>query len=362
VSLFAFASLFFGFGLFPAAARIAALAKVDQRASIVGAALLLYIPVGAAFSVVLFAVAWVVGDAFTVEPYHELGFALAGLLGFGYPFQAAGENLARGIDRLQLSAYANVLFQALFVGGLLCLIAIDAFDAGPALVLRSVALGVSAFILAALLKPVFRHVRALAREVLVHTRRYGFQLYLGRLLSIGTYNVDVVLVGIWADSDEVGFYALAVALAGASGLPVIAAANAMFVRMAHAPRIERRWLVSAAGAGGAIALVGTVLASPAVDLVFSDRYADVVPLLAPLLVAQAIRGVTTVYNVFLSAHGRGAELRNAGLVLTVSNLVLIFALIPPFGAMGAAVASLVALTINYGAHVLFYRRSLRGTA
>jgi O-antigen/teichoic acid export membrane protein len=81
-------------------------------------------------------------------------------------------------------------------------------------------------------------------------------------------------------------------------------------------------------------------------------------LVLPLALAQCVRGVTTIYNTFLSAHGRGVELRNAGLVLTLSNLVFNFALIPSFGASGAAWASLLALVANFIAHVVFYRRSL----
>jgi O-antigen/teichoic acid export membrane protein len=54
----------------------------------------------------------------------------------------------------------------------------------------------------------------------------------------------------------------------------------------------------------------------------------------------------------------GRELRNAGLVLTMSNVVLNVALIPPFGGTGAAWASFVALLANFGAHVVGYRRAL----
>jgi len=49
---------------------------------------------------------------------------------------------------------------------------------------------------------------------------------------------------------------------------------------------------------------------------------------------------------------------NAGLVLTISNLILNFALIPPFGAMGAAWASFAALLANLAAHRVGYRRAL----
>jgi O-antigen/teichoic acid export membrane protein len=72
--------------------------------------------------------------------------------------------------------------------------------------------------------------------------------------------------------------------------------------------------------------------------------------------AEAMRGTTGLYNAFLTAHARGRELRNAGMVLTISNVILNFALIPPFGAAGAAWASVLALVANLGAHIIGYRR------
>ena len=90
---------------------------------------------------------------------------------------------------------------------------------------------------------------------------------------------------------------------------------------------------------------------------FSARYVAAAGLVLPLALAQYVRGITGLFNTFLSAHGRGREMRNAGLVLTVSNLVFNFALIPPFGARGAAWASLLALLANLVAYVAFYRRS-----
>jgi O-antigen/teichoic acid export membrane protein len=105
-----------------------------------------------------------------------------------------------------------------------------------------------------------------------------------------------------------------------------------------------------------------VTAPPVVHAVFGSSYAAVAALAVPLALAQAVRGATSIYNSFLSAQARGRELRNAGLVLTISNLVLNFALIPPYGAMGAAWASLLALVANLVAHIVSYRRSVRELA
>jgi O-antigen/teichoic acid export membrane protein len=96
-----------------------------------------------------------------------------------------------------------------------------------------------------------------------------------------------------------------------------------------------------------------------IRLAFSPRYAPAAALVLPLALAQAVRGVTSLYNTFLSSHGRGRQLRNTSFVLTGSNLIFNFALIPPFGAAGAAWASLAALVVNLAAYVVFYRRTLR---
>lgn len=65
-----------------------------------------------------------------------------------------------------------------------------------------------------------------------------------------------------------------------------------------------------------------------------------------------------MYNSFLSAQARGRDLRNAAFILTSFNIALNFALIPSYGAKGAAWASLVALVANLAAHIFYYRRTV----
>jgi O-antigen/teichoic acid export membrane protein len=322
-----------------------------------GAALILYLPIGIAFSLTSFAASFAVDDVFNVQVGD--GLALAALLGVAYPFAFSGQQLAQGSDRLHVSSIGSVIFQASFIAFLAFTVwASGGLGTTGALVTRSLAMLVAGTVVAAWLRPLFTRVRPLCEQIIREARDYGVHVYVGRLLSIGTYNMDVLLIGLWASADEVGYYALAAAIAGAAGLPVIAVSTALFARTAHQSRIDRRLVLGSAGVGTVLALVAMLLAGPFIRVVYSDRYADAIPLLAPLLAAQTVRGVTRVYNIFLSAHGRGRELRNAGLVLTASNLALNFALIPPYGATGAAWASLGALAINLVAHIVFYRRSL----
>ncbi len=355
-SLLFFVALFFEFGLFLPAARLAAIADGRERREVVGSALLMYLPVGAAFSATIFVLSFWVDGWFHVDAGGAL--AVAAVPAIGFPLIFVLQQLAQGVDRLHVASVATVAAQFLLVTLLSLQLALGrGLSASSALVLRSLALLIASVCCALWLRPLYTGGRRWTRELVGQAREWGFQLFVGRVLSIGTYNMDVLMLGLWTNARAVGLYALAGSVATASGLPVIGMASALFARMAREPAIERRWLVRAVAIGAPCALAAWLLAEPVIRVFFSARYVAAAALVLPLALAQFVRGVTGIFNTFLTAHGRGADLRNAGLVLSLSNLVLNFALIPPFGAQGAAWASLLALVANLIAHAVVYRRS-----
>jgi O-antigen/teichoic acid export membrane protein len=356
LSVLFFAALFFEFGLLFPAGRLAALAGGGESRNIVGAALLVYLPIGVLFAGTIFALSFWIDGWFNVHSGHAL--RVAAPVAIAFPFPLVLQQIAQGVDRLHVASAATASAQFVFVALLaLRLVGGDGMTAASGLLLRSLGLLLAMIGAALWLRPTFHAVARWTRRLAREARQWGFQLFIGRVLSIGTYNMDVLMLGVWTTSRSVGFYVLAGAVAAASGLPVTGAAAALFARMAHAPAIAQRWLVVAAVVGTGCALAAWLLAEPAIRVVFSARYLPAATLVLPLALAQLVRGVTGIFNTFLSAHGRGRELRNAGFVLTLSNIAFNFALIPPYGAKGAAWASLLALVANLVAHVVFYRRA-----
>jgi O-antigen/teichoic acid export membrane protein len=355
VSLLFFVAILFEFGLFVPAARLTATMDSRDRRDVVGAALMAYLPVGAAFSATVILLSFWVDGWFNVDAGQALRIAAPAAIAF--PFVLVLQQLTQGLDRLHVTSVATAGTQMLLVVLLAVWLGLGGGLSTPsALVLRAVALLIASVGGALWLKPAFGAVARWSRELVRQAREWGFQLFLGRVLSIGTYNMDVLMLGIWTTSRWVGFYVLAGSLATASGLPVSGMAAALFARMAREPVIPRRWLIVATAMGAACAAAAWLLADPVIRVFFTPRYLPAVGLVLPLAVAQLVRGVTGIFNTFLSAHGRGHDLRNAGLVLTLSNLAFNFVLIPPFGAQGAAWASLFALIANLIAHAVFYRR------
>jgi O-antigen/teichoic acid export membrane protein len=174
--------------------------------------------------------------------------------------------------------------------------------------------------------------------------------------------MDVLMLAALTHPGVVALYSVAGTIANGAGLPIIGLGSAVFSRVVHEDRLQRRWLVVAWLFGIACVVPLWLLARPIITLIFSSRYAGAAQLLAPLVLAQAVRGVTTIYNIFLAAHGKGTELRRTAVVLTAANVVFNVGLIPPFGALGAAWASFLALMVNLGAHIYYYRRVARAAA
>jgi O-antigen/teichoic acid export membrane protein len=357
LSLLQFVALFFEFGLALPAARIAARSSAVARRQVVTASLATFAPIAVMFSLFMF------GLSFTIDAWSHAhaGAALraTAVISAVYPFQVISLQLCQGLDRLHVASITNV------IGQLSAVVALAGFIlAGHhltielALWIRAGGLLLSSLLLVAWLRPDHRNLRSQTAAIIRQAREYGFAVYIGRVLSTATYNMDVLMIGILASASSVGLYTLADALARLMLLPTIGATAALFPRMVRNDRIPPIWvrITAAVGALGVIGLVA--LGPPGINLVFSSRYRGASSFLLPLGLAEATRGVTLVYNAFLGAQARGRELRNTGFILTGSNLVLNFSLIPLFGAIGAAWASFAALVANLIAHIVYYRQTV----
>jgi O-antigen/teichoic acid export membrane protein len=355
ISFATLVAVVFDFGLFTSASRRLARSDPGDRREILGAVLVAFFPLAALTSAAMFGLSFVVDGAFHAHAGSIL--RIGSVFAWAWTFPLLGELIAKGTDRLHVFSISNLVGSVGLVLSLLGFVALGVhFSAELAYLVLNVTFVVSMVMLWAWLKPRFQRVRIRIRQFLADTRAWAFQVYVGRFFSIGTYNMDVLMVAWFSDAKSTGYYSLAAALAGFMGLPMMGLSAALFPKMARVDSIDRRW-VAAAWAIGALALVAVLLVvPPLVNLVFSKNYGPVSGLAIPLVLATGVRGVTTVYNTFMSAHARGREMRNVAFILTGSNLAFNFALIPPLGATGAAWASLLALLVNYAAYVTYYRR------
>ncbi len=359
INLLVFLSLFFELGMFYPASQLITRATGQEAKALTGASILLWIGSSALFTTFLLALTLGPLQAlFEVEVTDQLR-SVAPLAGAWIATQLT-VLLAQGHGRLHVfsasSAGSSVLLLACVYG----VLASDTRDnATLMLVLYGAASLTGSLACLAWFRPTFHSVGSSSRSILAQTRAWGLKLFVGRVLSMATYRLDVLMLGMFAGGAPVANYVLATALTAPVSLPGIASSTALFQRLASSARINRNWLVLplllAVGATLLLAVVGSDL----VDLLFPENYAGVSTLLLPLSLAAILQGTTSLFNKFLAAHRQGRELRTSALWLTAANITLNVLLIPPFAAAGAAWASVLALVVNLLAHLFGYRRSVQ---
>ncbi|GAB3255501.1 hypothetical protein GCM10027425_15610 [Alteromonas gracilis] len=176
---------------------------------------------------------------------------------------------------------------------------------------------------------------------------FGWRGQIGGLVTLLNLRLDFAILGALAGPAVLGVYAVASKFAELLRLPGTALTWVTYPRLAGLPaeeadRLARRMLWPAAAVVVAAAVPTYALIGPVVRLLYGAEFEDAIGLARLLVVGMLLAGAAGVASGWL--YGRGRPGRNSvalgvGLVLTV---VLDLALIPAYGAWGAAVASTVA--------------------
>jgi O-antigen/teichoic acid export membrane protein len=182
--------------------------------------------------------------------------------------------------------------------------------------------------------------RALLRESI----GFGVRAWLGNLATFLTFRADYLIMGFLATEAALGFYAVAVnasevllLVPGAltmALLPVISQ-SAPEARRDRVLRVSRSLAIVMPLLAVIAALLGPVL----VPLVFGSAYEDsVVPFLVLLPGALGYAAMALFTNALTGSGSPGRGSLGPAVALAV-GVALDFALIPPFGATGAAAAA-----------------------
>lgn len=355
LAVISFAGLFFEFGFFAAGARLLALAVEEQTESeLIGALTLITTGIAISFSFTIFIFSFFVDRIFETQISGIL--RLISILVAIYPFRYMLQQVCQGANRIEKMALQNVAPKLWYLAGLLIFVSFFKLDVITVLLLGITgSITVTGLIILSL-KPSFanltNHVKAIWKE----TKKYGFHVYTGRIAGMATYNSDRMLISYFVGTTSVGFYSLAMTLTNPMFLLSNSLSTTLFKSLAQKEEVPKKviyvnflWL--------SVSCLGLVILSKYIVIIlFSTEFIKVVPILIILAFANFFRGLTQAYNRFLGAKGQGKPLRNTAIVLTICNLLGNLTLIPFFGTIGAAYASLFALIMNYLVHVCYYRK------
>jgi O-antigen/teichoic acid export membrane protein len=203
-------------------------------------------------------------------------------------------------------------------------------------------------------RPIFRF--SVAREGV----SFGLKSWLGGLAQLANGRLDQLLMITAVSPTQLGLYAVATTLAGASTLVAGALAAPLMTRVAAG---ETRLMADAVR----IMLVGTFLldlalaaVTPALlPLLFGPEFSAAVPMAIVLLAANVPLSTTIVLSSGL--QGDGAPLipsigEGIALVVTVVGLIV---LLPPLEGLGAAIVSLAAYSSSFVFQLVVAQRRMR---
>jgi O-antigen/teichoic acid export membrane protein len=166
--------------------------------------------------------------------------------------------------------------------------------------------------------------------------------------------IGILLIGIFADSEQAGIYRVA------TSIFILVSAPSTVVEIVTSPRFARQfgvgdvagaqhlatraaWLTSAAMA--ALTLGAWLFGRPLIGILFGEAFA---PAYGPLLVLCAGQTFSALFGMnaaLLLMTGHERQLGRAVLAGGLTNLIFAAALVPRFGAMGAAIGSVAYVVV-----------------
>ncbi|WP_191905666.1 polysaccharide biosynthesis C-terminal domain-containing protein [Microbacterium caowuchunii] len=186
---------------------------------------------------------------------------------------------------------------------------------------------------------------------------YGARAWLGSIAGVILMRIDQVAMVPLSSAQELGLYVVAVTIAE---LPlVVNTAIREVVFAADAKKASNADLSRAARLSLLVCLcIGVTLGTTCfwwIPIAFGDDFGPAAPI-AIMLLAAVVAGIPgSVAGAGLSARGH-PQLRSYSLVVAcVLNVALVFFLVPPLGAMGAALATLVGNLVSSNINILQLR-------
>jgi O-antigen/teichoic acid export membrane protein len=276
----------------------------------------------------------------------DLGFwLLTGLLTWAVLMEYVGQNTLRARFLYGSTNALLVLSRITILVATVVLVAALGLGTQGALVALIAGSGVYAV---GALRPFVQQGLRLSRHVFAAMVHFGWRVQIGRLIQMGNGRLDVLILSAFASLSTVGVYVVAQVVAelvmlvptaiGFVAMPAIAQGRASGPDAGRTVRLS-----------GTLSLVGVgVVALGAPVLIFVGYGSDFAPALLPLYILLPgtwLFGAGNVMGDVFRGRGRpGLPSVLAGIAIVVT-VVLDLLLIPPFGAVGAAVASTCAYTV-----------------
>jgi O-antigen/teichoic acid export membrane protein len=355
LTIVSLSALAFEFGAFPAGARILALASDPETESrSLGALVLTGLGLGVVMAGFLLLAAQSIDAVFKKEIRWVL--VAAAPLSISLLLQSLVQSACQGLNRIARLSLFQLSQSALNLTLHASLAFAGRLTAMTALAAQLSAIGIASLWTIIRMRPAFRETSRHLKMTFEEVRRYGFNIYLARITGTTSLHIDNLIIGYYiADPVPLSLYDATQKLSN----PIVTVARSVaisrFRAFAAVDRVPRRisaWnLAILLASSAALAAIGPF----ALPVVF-PKYAEAAPLLIPFAMWGLFGGLFQPYNMFLNAHGRGAEIRNIAMATMLASITSLVVCVPRWGIAGAAWASAATMALDYGVTLYYYQK------
>jgi O-antigen/teichoic acid export membrane protein len=189
--------------------------------------------------------------------------------------------------------------------------------------------------------------------------RYGVKFHVSIVAAMLIFRADLLVVNHFRGSAEAGVYSVASQVAMMLMVLPGVIATLLFPRVASAPIDKRGEMTCVVTRHTAFIMLIICLlmlpASLALPLLYGSTFVDVSVQLWLLLPGVYLVSIESVLVQYFSASGLPVAIPLFWLATLVVNVALNIALVPGFGARGAAVASTIAYAMIFALVMLYFR-------
>jgi len=247
-------------------------------------------------------------------------------------------NLYVGIGKMTEFNLINIASGVASLSGA-CIGALMAFDAGELILLLTVLNVLVSGVLVAWTAVRFDIPLRFDFGLLKSSFRLSARAFLVNSLGFAVLRMNVLVVGFFAGSAEVGFYSIGAQVFDVATIIPVAFATVLFPTMFQVDspwQLLRKSVIRVAIFMAVALAIGASLTPTLLPLFFGAAFAPAVPVTLALLPGAWATGATSIVSQFLSAHGYPAS----QILIWTGALVVMSILVPlgaaQFGALGAA--------------------------
>lgn len=211
-----------------------------------------------------------------------------------------------------------------------------------------------------LIRHTARFVRVTKTQIR-HSLSYGFRYYFGRLASMANVQMGTIILALSPVMvSELGLFAAASTLAARLWMVAEALQTAMLPRVSSDPTgkkdaiaqcVRLCWPVSMG-----VVLIVFVLSKPIISLILSPKFLPVLVPFQVLLIGVVIRVIPKILAAYFNGIGRPGMNSMAIGSAVITNIALMFFLLPKWGLIGVSISMSIAYTVEAIILMVAFRR------